>query len=270
LDCAQIRDALARGELPEGPELGAHRTACAACAELFAGAGSLGRELTSWSEQEGGQAEGLKATLALVERERGAAAWLRSRPTSARIGLVVGAIGVATFAVLALMPRPDLGVYPIVRLAAAVATYALGAGLAVRAALRPLQASPLPGAVRGAILGLALLLPFAIAAAPAAHLAHPASIAGAEASLLSTALPCFLFGAAFGLPVLLLLLAASRGGVRAWTALLLPAAAAGLAGILVLELHCPITHPPHLTLGHATIGLALAGVLLVITALRRK
>ena len=271
MECADIRDALARGETPKGPELDAHVSTCEGCAELLADDGTLGLGLGSVRAAKPRQdlSALLDDTIGQIARETGPIAWLRSRPTPARIALALAAVALVGGGVLAFKRRPDFDVYPLSRLVAAVGAYALVIGVAVRVALRPLHARLLPMAFRMGVVAAAILIPFAIAAAPAAHGAHLASLAGAGSDLVPRAAQCFLFGSALALPALALLWALDRGGHRALPTALASAGAAGLMGIVALELHCPITHPIHLMAGHAAVCATLVLAYAVVTARRR-
>ena len=63
-----------------------------------------------------------------------------------------------------------------------------------------------------------------------------------------------------------------RGGDNVAGRLLLTGGAAGLAGNLYLECHCPVQSPDHMMLGHVTVILAmlLAGLLLTLLEQGRK
>jgi hypothetical protein len=139
----------------------------------------------------------------------------------------------------------------------------------MRVALRPLQVRALPAGYRIAIAAAAVIMPFVIAAAPAAHAAHASSLGGVGDGLLQRAAQCFAFGSALALPPLVLLWALDRGAHRSWLEALSAAGAAGLVGIVALELHCPLTHPAHLVAGHATVGAMLVLAYGLVTWLRR-
>jgi hypothetical protein len=254
MDCADLRGLLARGEPLSGSEAEAHLQRCAACAELAADGGRLGAWLGSATAGAGVPAAAdLELLLGVVERrierEHGPIARLRSLPSPARVGLAIAGAAAVALGVLLFLRRPDLGVYPTLRLLSALGAYALLAAAAVRIALRPLQLRALPIGFRVGVVAAGVIVPFVVAAAPAAHLAHPASISG-------PALPCFLLGCALALPALVLLWALDRGGHESWTGALASAAAAGLVGVLGIDLHCPVTDPAHLLAGHATIAVA--------------
>jgi hypothetical protein len=88
---------------------------------------------------------------------------------------------------------------------------------------------------------------------PAAHTAHPASIQAAGLGpLLMRALPCLLVGSAVAAGTFLLLRAFDRGATRSAP---LCAACAGLYANFLLQLHCSVTTPAHMLLGH--LGVAL-------------
>jgi hypothetical protein len=197
---------------------------------------------------------GLQQELA---RERGAVAWLRSRSTPVRVtlagaGLLLGAAGLGL-----LGRRPDLDVYPQARMALVVLfSAALIAGqlwLVLRPLQRPAAADWLARALGlgafGGLLGLYAL--------PAAHLVHPASIqAPGSLALLARALPCLTVGLAVAGLGFSLLKVLDRGGAgRA----LLAAVCGGVSANLLLQLHCPVTAPAHLLIGHLGAALVFAG-----------
>jgi hypothetical protein len=205
-----------------------------------------------------------------IEHERGVLPWLRSRSTRVRIALAATSVLLFVVAVVLGWPRPDRSVYPVLRMALGLLLILGLLGLQLALALRPLARPALrpwvsPAAIAGALLGLWLLY-----ALPAAHLAHPASLQdpGWQA-LLTRALPCLRFGLLLALASYALLRALDRGGVGRG---LLFAAYGGLVANLVLLLHCPVTAPSHLLLGHLGVAvllvLAVAGARQATTARR--
>jgi hypothetical protein len=104
---------------------------------------------------------------------------------------------------------------------------------------------------------------------PPAHWEHPVATQGIGSDWARRAAACFFFGALFGLPILLSILAVDRGLGRTNVALL-GAASVGLTGNLALQLHCPLTHPLHLVPGHATIGIVAIAVAGVLVWIRRR
>jgi hypothetical protein len=103
----------------------------------------------------------------------------------------------------------------------------------------------------------ALLVLLAVYAMPAAHVAHPASMqARGWVALLHRAAPCLVIGVVLGAIVYAVLGLLDRGGTRR---ALVTAAASGLAANLALHLHCPVTAPLHMVLGHLGVAVVLVG-----------
>lgn len=190
--------------------------------------------------------------------ERSPAWWLRSRPTVVRRG--IGLVAFAALAVLAIvaLPRPDMGVFPMGRMAASLAALAVLLALAIVHALRPLH-EPAIGRGRGLLLvAAALLTTLVVTALPPAHHAHPASLGGTGDELLSRAAPCLYFGLLAGLPIYVLVRILDRGTMLG---AVLAASAAGLAANFVLQVHCPITATAHQLLAHfTTAAIFVAGI----------
>lgn len=252
MDCTEAQRRILDGTA--GDALRAHLEACPACHELARDRGALARLMESarpGGELPPGLLEALRQDLA---RERHPLARLRSLSTPTRVALaLVGGLAVLALGLLKL--RPDIHDYPVLRLVLELGSLGL-VGLGVGWLwLRPLHRPPLPGWLAAALALLALALPWVISALPAAHTADPASLAGAGDDLVRRAVACFVYGSLIALPLALLLALLGRGARRRVRLALLPAAAGALAGLVSLNLHCPLTAPVHLLAGHAPIVL---------------
>lgn len=252
----------------EERELRQHLDACEPCACLAADGGALARELglRERDPELGGVLAELERSL---EAERGITGRARSLPTPARLLLALGGAAMVILVGGLLRPRVDLDAYPALRLGVGVGALGATAALGVWLWLRPLFRSPLPAWAVPALAMTSVGLPWLIAGAPMAHQAHPASLAGAGDDLAVRAVACLLYGGLWGGAVLVLvrLLGRAPGARTSFEAL------AGLSGALigsiVLELHCPITQPAHLLLGHAPLAVLLAALLIGASSLVR-
>lgn len=196
------------------------------------------------------------ALFAQVERDiasEGLRGRMRAIPTPLRLGLgavLAGAIALLSFVVTG---RPDVAVYPDGRLALELlAIGGLNFGL-LALTTRPGFKPEFDRTTFMSLIGVALLAPFVLGLLPVAHTAHEASLAGAGADFWPRALGCLAFGIGAGAPMLLVLAAIDRQSLS-WSArIALGGSAAGLTGLLALQLHCPITHSAHILTGHAPV-----------------
>ncbi len=252
--CSEIRDAFRAGHLPEGPEVSDHVADCESCSELFADEAQLGRALASNEPVPAPEKELWASLERSLTAEVGPRAWLRSRPTRVRGGLLVaaGALGVASAAAKL---RPDFATYPALSLATWLALFSLAALAMVRLLL------PSPGrpAVADAAKGVALLVALVLPALYALGLMEPvASAVGHDPSFLRHAFGCFSYGAMLSLPVLIVAWSVERHERLPLGNALLAGGLAGLVANLALLFHCPMNERSHLVLGHATIGFVVA------------
>lgn len=187
-----------------------------------------------------------------LEGERGPRAWLRSRSTFARLALLAALALIVPLWALLLAPRVDLPIYPRLRLAVELIVLASPAVCAWLSCLRPLYRPPLPRWVGPALMAFALGAAITVVALPPAHADHPASLLGVGEDLIPRAVACFALGAAWGIPIMLLGILAGRTSRPAPTLFAL----AALAGMIGLQLHCPLVSPAHLFAGHATVTIA--------------
>jgi len=257
--CEKTRDILARGGTPSGADAERHLGECATCAELMDGdADTWMAQLEGGSELGGsGDLEALfEKVQGSVDRDQGAIGWLKSRSTPKRIAaaLTVPAVLVA-FQLLTKL-RPDISVYPVGRMTLEVVALLVGTVGATVMALRPLQRAHRP-AFTWAWLALVLAVPFLMAATGPAHLAYPASLEGVGDDFWRRAMACFGYGVAMAAPAWVALALFDRQSSRAGTVVLIAGAVSGLVGNFVLHVHCPLTDPTHLLVGHATVGIAL-------------
>jgi len=219
----------------------------------------LGREvpeLLRKAEPPPGDLDALYAQVThSVAAERGLRAWLRARSTGTRALLATSVIALLVVRSATAFQRPDLGVYPDARMAAVLLVIGAGLSLLLALALRPLQRPAPPAWALVAATAGALLAVLAAYAMPAAHRAHPASLQPPGwLPLLQRALPCLVIGVVLGAVVYAVLVLFDRGGSRR---ALVTAAASGLAANLVLHLHCPVTEPMHMVLGHLGVAVFL-------------
>jgi hypothetical protein len=193
-----------------------------------------------------------------VKREHGLAAWMRSRSTGARVAVLAGAASAIVLVAFAAFTRPDLAVYPVGRMAGVAAVAGLGLVASLLFSLRPThEPAPPSWAVPWvAALGLGgLAAVYVLPALPAIDPAHVQ--APGFAAVLQRAAPCLGIGLVITLSLVALWALLDRGGARRGLA---AAAAAGLTANLALQLHCPVTAPGHLLVGHLGAALVILGV----------
>jgi len=194
-----------------------------------------------------------------IAAEQGVRAALRALSTPRRVLLALLPL-CALAAITALVrPRLDLAVYPGARMALVLGVVGALVFVSVLLALWSLAWRPVPEAVRKLAIALAPVALFVVYALPQAHTAHPASLqAEGLPALIMRALPCLVVGSMVAVCAFLLLRAFDRGATRAsW----LFAACAGLYANLLLQLHCAVTAPAHMLMGH--LGVALLALLAV-------
>ncbi len=199
----------------------------------------------------------------LAKADKSPRFWLRSRSTGARRAIAclacLAVVGVGALTGL----RSDLSEISVAWLAVAVVSLGSLLGASAFLALRPLHRPPLAPWARHGLVGLSLLATFALAlVGPDGH-----ALPAVDGMIREMASPCLFFGLFFGLPVYLVLRLFDRGpSVGA----LIAACAAGLAGNLVLQLHCPRNEPEHLMGAHFTVVLLfVVGLYAIHAAVRR-
>lgn len=189
--------------------------------------------------------------------------WLRSRATWMRRAVALSAASLVVIVGGVLALRENFAALPMPYIAVALGSLGVLLGLSLHQALRPLHRPPLAGWQHGAIVGLTLF-----ATAAVALLAPNDTPTDPTTGFFAHVGPCLFWGLLFGVPVYLLLRLLDRGSSAA---ALLAACAAGLAGNLVLELHCPRNDPGHLMAAHFAVAvLFVAGLGIVHWLVRRR
>jgi hypothetical protein len=259
LECAEIRGIFVTGRIPSGPEADAHLAVCPHCRELLAGGGALGRQLAEAILPEAPGTD----LLSLVERdvaaERGLRAHLRAWPLSARVSVLTAVALLLLASQLLMRRRADFAEYSPVAFwglcLVLCSSLLLGAG---RLLLGP--SASLSTARRQRTLALLLLIVPALAA-----LLSPMGSSVPEAAMSwGSPMSCFKYGAALVVPfVVLYWLFERRDRVPLWS-LVSAGALAGIAANLLLHAHCPSAHLGHLLLGHASIGVVWAMLLMLL------
>lgn len=239
MQCPEVRESLARGEIPTGADQ--HLLVCESCAALVV------RRL---AEQDAASLK-LEPLLAAVEaqiaREYGVAAWLRSQATSIRWLLAAAASLSLVLMAAGLAGRSDLGSLPLAS-QIPLLLYVLGSLILAAELLRPMHERQRPRLSRA--LGLLAFFMPALIAVWLALTPHTALVAPRS--------DCLPLGLLVGAPLLLLLRGLDRGARVSASPALLAISTAALAGNLALVLCCPSNSPAHILRTHAPVGLALA------------
>jgi len=251
VDCAEIRNAFLSGAAPTGDHVREHLTRCVTCRELFAGSAEFGSALAETGNDALRFPEELYARVrADLGKETGLRALVRGQSTGRRLAIACLAVALSAAFTLAFARRASWPMDALGPFAALLAVLGLGALLCIRDGLAPLSRVRSTGrtlAMSAAALGFPIVL-----AAWA-----PAEFAGGDRGrVVAQALRCFVFGTAASAPLVMLLWLCDRGSRGSWRVFLPLSAASGLSANLVLGLHCAITEPAHLLLGHATLGVA--------------
>ncbi len=263
MDCAEIRDGFASGSIPEGPAVAQHLRLCPQCRELFEKGAALGRRLARAVSPVAVPGDLFGAVERDLQAEVGMRAGARALPSWLRAGGLWG-VGVLWLALhLVFRRRPDFQDFG----AAAFWGVALVFGAALLlGSWRLARGASLPAQGEGR-LGLLLLAVPVLLSLLAPWVAPASAVAGDWGS--PTA--CFNYGAAIVIPFLLLAWLFERRDAIPLPALLLTGACAGVVANLLLHAHCPSAHLGHLLLGHASIGVAWAlGLGLLSRGLQRR
>ncbi len=261
VECQQVHDALRRRDGADDPALAEHVAECPACEALWAGGPTLAEALDAEPSPVP-----LDALLQQVEqalaRERGARAWLRSRPTWLRALLAAVGAGAVPLGVWLAWGRVDAAVYPTTRWWIDLAVLVVPIAVALGVVMRPLHRSRWPRWVEPVVVLLAMVAVLVGPAMVPAHHDHAASIVGGGADLWPRAAVCLVMGTVLGLPMVawMVMLLRTGGPTRPVP---LAAVAAGLVGVLAIFMHCPIVSAGHLLCGHATILLPFVGLALL-------
>lgn len=265
VDCAEIRQGFVTGGVPSGAALDEHLKQCPQCSELFGDAARLGRRLAAVVPRPGDVTGQLGVTEALIARERGLRAFLRSRPTRVRwlLCLVLPAVLLARELLKNRVPLSDLGLTR--SLAALLLVVALA--LIARSALRPLPLERPAARLRSAFALVAWAVPCVLWFAPGASTAAE-DLSSSGFALRS--LSCFGYGSALAAPSFALLYAFDRNDRVAHRVLALAAGLVAVLSSLILLVHCPNTHRAHLIAGHFSIGLVWFVAVSIASTLRRR
>lgn len=259
-DCQQLHGALRSRQQPSA-ELLSHTKTCDPCAELLADDARLAQGLlgieSDEAEVEASQNDAALSRMhALLSGESAGLAPLRSWSSPVRIG-VVACVAVLLLALVALRSlRPDVDVYPRLRLYATVAAYLALAAALIRLGLWRLDRALPPRPAEWGLFALGVVVPLAFALQPQAHVVHPASLGGVGGDLVPRAVGCFLYGTGLALVIGGVAFVLSRAP-RSWRPSFL-ILGSGVLGVGCLELHCALTAPLHLAVGHATVAVVAA------------
>lgn len=258
MNCAQCQHKILMGEPLDS--LQEHLSECAPCAELADGAGALARQLDFVREDEPMDLDALmQATAGRIAADTGPTAALKRLSTPVRVGLVLGAAGLAV-ALGGLAARPDMPQVDSVGMGLQLVLLLCIAAAGLWSAMRPAHLPELSDKTILGLLAAATLTPFLLALFPALSHGHPASEVHDFAV---QGMLCFTWGSFLAAFVAVIWRFVERRSAPEPLRMATAVATAAAAGNAALVLHCPVTDPLHLAASHATIGLIWAGLVFV-------
>jgi hypothetical protein len=253
LECAEIRGGFVAGRVPAGPEVDAHLKSCPHCPELFEKEATLGRRLAEAVLPEVPPGDLFTLVERDVKGEVGLRARLRALPTRGRTAALLGVAGALLGYQLLRHLRPDFAEYSPGVFWGICAAFALALVVGSQQLLRG-PSAPLSAASREQRAAFQWLLLPALAA-----LLVPLGTSSATwLAAWGSPSACFGYGAVLVAPFVLLYWLLERRDNVPVTALVSAGALAGIAANLLLYAHCPSSHLGHLLAGHASIGVAWA------------
>ena len=192
--------------------------------------------------------------------DKSVSGYLRSRSTTVRRLIVVAAFAVILFVAIENFPMVEAPARTV-QWAVTLIAYGVLLALTLLVATRPLQAPTLSPWKTNCIICVAVGATIVAAILPTSGAEAVGSAASEEHGHGLMFASCMGLGLLFGVPVYALLRLLDRGNTFG---ALMAAAAAGLAGNLLLKMHCPVDTTAHALLGHSSVALLyVAGLGLV-------
>ena len=250
VSCREIQTQLLQGALANA-QVRAHLETCLPCAELAADQAELAHLLDRGAEDLPPLEKMMAATQQKIAADVGIAARIKHWSTPVRAGLMFSATAAILAFVLAFRARPDLAAVPIPDVSLRSAGLLLWVGIGLASAMRPSHIPALRTSGFWAMLGAAVVGPVVVALLPEMHTGHEASLVDNFA--LQTGL-CFVWGTAVAFAVVALWRTVERRSQPTARHFATAAATAAAAANIALLLHCPLTDPAHMVVGHGLIG----------------
>jgi hypothetical protein len=256
MDCGRIRDAFRTGDVPAGPDVAAHVKDCAQCTELFADGAKLGRALAVSPPTPSVGRDMWVDVEKRLGAEVGPRAFFRSRPTPQRLGLAaVAAVPAVAVGLRSYFSRD--GAEHAGSPWAWVFAYAVLVLVCAALLFLPLGRPRPPRVARVGVGLFALTLPAAYVLV--ASVAESSAISPKSTS-------CLFFGLGLALPFAAMVWLLDRADRTSAAGALLVAAGAGLVGNVALTLHCAADDRSHLLFGHASVGVAVLMLFVLLSA----
>jgi hypothetical protein len=248
--CRAVQNKLVQGETANAV-VRAHIEDCPPCSELAADQAELAQLFALGSKDAPELQAMFAATQSRIAGDVGPIARIRRWSTTARVGLMLTAAAGLCTVVLLFRARADLAAIPLPGVGLRTCGLMAWVVLGLASAMRPSHLRGLSNRQAWSLLAVAMLGPVWVALLPEMHTGHEASVV--QHFALQTAL-CFAWGTAVAIPVIGLWRVVERRVHPTARHLATAAATAAATANIALLLHCPLTDPAHMAIGHGLIG----------------